>query len=79
MLMDLGFVTHGVHMDQRMLVLPSQILPTLNPPTINPVQLRTIRITTPISPTHYPPGPAFLYLVTDAGVPMEAERLMISL
>jgi len=65
--MDLGFATHGVHMDQRVVKLVS----TLSSDN------RTLTITGPPSAKHYPPGPAFLYVVTNAGVPSFGHKTLI--
>ncbi|THU95929.1 hypothetical protein K435DRAFT_819571 [Dendrothele bispora CBS 962.96] len=54
---DCSFATHGVHMDQRYLKLKS----------ILSLDRRTLTVTGPPSATHYPPGPAYLYVVTNAG------------
>ncbi|THU91855.1 hypothetical protein K435DRAFT_673254 [Dendrothele bispora CBS 962.96] len=65
--LDCSFATHGVHMDQRYLKLKSIL--SLN---------RTIlTVTGPPSARHYPPGPAYLYVVTSAGVPSFGHRTLI--
>lgn len=64
-LMDLGFATHGVHMDQRMVTLPSVKIGT-----------KVVKFMGPPNPNVYPPGPAWLFLVVD-GVPSIAQKIMI--
>lgn len=63
-LMDLGFVTHAVHANTRMVQLSStfdgNILTVAGPPNGGV----------------YPPGPGFLYVVVD-GVPSRALKVMI--
>ncbi len=65
--MDLGFATHGVHMDQRMVKLVSVLSP----------DKRTLTVTGPPTPALYPPGPAFLYVVTDEGVPSFGHKTIV--
>lgn len=65
--MDLGFETHGVHMDQRLV----QLTATLSANKLS------LTVTGPPSSAHYPPGPAFLYIVTDAGVPSFGHKTII--
>ncbi|KAG8794240.1 hypothetical protein FRC12_000092 [Ceratobasidium sp. 428] len=64
-LMDLGFSTHGVHMDQRMVTLPALM-----------IGRKLVTFTGPPNPNVYPPGPAWLYIVVD-GVPTEAMKVMV--
>ncbi|KAL0071197.1 hypothetical protein AAF712_001762 [Marasmius tenuissimus] len=64
---DLGFATHGVHMDQRSVKLVSSLS----------ADKKTLTITGPPSGKHYPPGPAFIYVVTDAGVPSFGRKTII--
>ncbi|THU91851.1 hypothetical protein K435DRAFT_673232 [Dendrothele bispora CBS 962.96] len=64
---DYSFATHGVHMDQRYLKLRS----------ILSLDRRTLTVTGPPSATHYPPGPAYLYVVTSAGVPSFGHRTLV--
>ncbi|TFK36000.1 glyoxal oxidase N-terminus-domain-containing protein [Crucibulum laeve] len=66
-LIDLGFATHGVHMDQRLVKLVS----TLS------ADRKTLTVTGPPSSKHYPPGPAYLYVVTSAGVPSFGHKTLI--
>lgn len=65
--MDLGFATHGVHMDQRLVHLRS----TLSRDG------KTLRITGPANPRIYSPGPGFLFIVTNDGVPSEGKKFLI--
>uniref|UniRef100_A0A0W0F0Z7 Copper radical oxidase n=1 Tax=Moniliophthora roreri TaxID=221103 RepID=A0A0W0F0Z7_MONRR len=65
--MDLGFATHGVHMDTRAVKLVS----TLSS------DKRTLTVTGPPNGRIYPPGPAFIYVVTDAGVPSFGHKTII--
>lgn len=66
-LIDLGFATHAVHMDQRLV----QLVSTLS------ADKKTLTVTGPPSSNHYPPGPAFLYVVTNAGVPSFGHKTII--
>jgi hypothetical protein len=66
-IMDLGFSTHGVHMDQRLVKLES----TLS------ADKTELTIAGPANGTIYPPGPTFLYVVTDAGVPSFGHKTLI--
>ncbi|KAF4618750.1 hypothetical protein D9613_010182 [Agrocybe pediades] len=66
-IMDLGFSTHGVHMDQRLVKLVS----TLSH------DKRTLTVTGPPSARHYPPGPAFVFVVNDKGVPSFGHKTLI--
>ncbi|KAK0192267.1 glyoxal oxidase N-terminus-domain-containing protein [Armillaria mellea] len=66
-LMDLGFATHGVHMDQRLLKLVSSLSD----------DSKTLTVTGPPTARLYPPGPAFLYVVTDEGVPSFGHKTII--
>ncbi|KAJ7576482.1 glyoxal oxidase N-terminus-domain-containing protein [Mycena floridula] len=66
-LLDLGFATHGVHMDQRFLQLKS----TLSH------DKKTLTVTGPPSARLYPPGPGYLYIVTDTGVPSFGHKTII--
>ncbi|KAF5342875.1 hypothetical protein D9758_016091 [Tetrapyrgos nigripes] len=66
-LIDLGFATHGVHMDHRFVQLES----TLSDDGT------TLTVTGPPSGTHYPPGPAYLYVVTNDGVPSVGHKTLV--
>ncbi|KAG8685122.1 hypothetical protein FRC08_013288, partial [Ceratobasidium sp. 394] len=61
-LMDLGFSTHGVHMDQRMVTLPALMLGR-----------KLVTFSGPPNPNVYPPGPAWLYIIVN-GVPSEGMK-----
>ncbi|CAE7198957.1 unnamed protein product [Rhizoctonia solani] len=67
-LMDLGFSTHGVHMDMRMVRLKCTL--SLN--------RGTLTITGPPTASIYPPGPGtgWLYVLAD-GVPSMAQKVLI--
>ncbi|KAJ1307166.1 hypothetical protein OPQ81_001283 [Rhizoctonia solani] len=65
-LMDLGFSTHGVHMDMRMVKLRC----TLSQDRMS------LTITGPPNAAVYPPGPGWIYILAD-GVPSEAQRVLI--
>ncbi|KAF8599637.1 DUF1929-domain-containing protein [Ceratobasidium sp. AG-I] len=64
-LMDLGFATHGVHMDQRMVTLPAVVIGS-----------RLVTFIGPPNPNVYPPGPAWLFIVVN-GVPSVAQKVMV--
>ncbi|KDR81327.1 hypothetical protein GALMADRAFT_136335 [Galerina marginata CBS 339.88] len=66
-IIDLGFATHAVHMDQRLV----KLVTTLS------ADRRTLTVTGPPSAKHYPPGPAYLYVVTSAGVPSFGHKTLI--
>ncbi|KAF8190283.1 glyoxal oxidase N-terminus-domain-containing protein [Mycena galopus ATCC 62051] len=66
-LMDLGFATHGSHMDQRLVRLVSKLSP----------DKKTLTVTGPPTSQIYPPGPAFLYVVTAGGVPSFGHKTII--
>lgn len=38
---------------------------------------KTLKVTGPPSPAVYPPGPAFLFILTDAGVPSIGHRTIV--
>ncbi|THU96596.1 hypothetical protein K435DRAFT_839024 [Dendrothele bispora CBS 962.96] len=65
-IMDFGFATHGVHMNQRLVGLVSQLS---NDKT-------KLTITGPPSPTIYSPGPAFVFVLVD-GVPSFGSKTLI--
>ncbi|QRV74666.1 glyoxal oxidase [Ceratobasidium sp. AG-Ba] len=65
-LMDLGFSTHGVHMDMRMVKLPCSI----------GSNRKTLIVTGPPNANIYPPGPGWLF-VSANGVPSKAQRVLI--
>ncbi|KAF5346587.1 hypothetical protein D9758_013485 [Tetrapyrgos nigripes] len=66
-LIDLGFATHGVHMDHRFVQLESNLSS----------DRKTLTVTGPPSGTHYPPGPAYLYVVTNNGVPSIGHKTLV--
>jgi len=66
-LMDLGFSTHGVHPDQRFVKLVSKLS----------ADKKMLTVTGPPTSRIYPPGPAFLYVVTAAGVPSFGHKTII--
>ncbi|KAJ7212462.1 glyoxal oxidase N-terminus-domain-containing protein [Mycena haematopus] len=66
-LMDLGFATHGVHMDQRFVKLVSKLS----------ADKKTLTVTGPPTSRIYPPGPAFLYVVTTSGVPSFGHKTIV--
>ncbi|KAF8509439.1 glyoxal oxidase N-terminus-domain-containing protein [Gautieria morchelliformis] len=66
-LMDLGFSTHGVHMDQRLVQLTSTLSSDHT----------TLTVHAPPNGMVYPPGPAYLYVVTNAGVPSFGHKTLI--
>ena len=65
--MDLGFATHGVHMDQRLVQLVSVLSS----------DKKTLTVTAPPRGAVYPPGPAFLYVLTNRGVPSFGHRTLV--
>ncbi|KAG8776107.1 hypothetical protein FRC12_001099, partial [Ceratobasidium sp. 428] len=65
-LMDLGFMTHGVHMDMRMVKLVSSLSS----------DRRTLTVTGPPNSTVYPPGPGWIYVLSD-GIPSVGQRVMV--
>ncbi|KAF5360172.1 hypothetical protein D9758_011318 [Tetrapyrgos nigripes] len=65
-IMDFGFATHGVHMDQRLVGLVSEL-------SHNKTKLT---VTGPPSTTIYSPGPAFIFVLAD-GVPGFGSKTLI--
>ncbi|KAF9513126.1 copper radical oxidase [Hydnum rufescens UP504] len=65
-LMDLGFVTHGVQMNARLVILESHISD----------DHQSIGVAAPPNAGIYPPGPAFLYLLVN-GVPSPGQKVMV--
>ncbi|TDL27423.1 galactose oxidase [Rickenella mellea] len=65
-LMDLGYVTHAVHANSRLVYLQS---------TYN-MGKETLSVTGPPDGDVYPPGPGWLYVVVD-GVPSEGQLIMV--
>ncbi|KAJ7483518.1 glyoxal oxidase N-terminus-domain-containing protein [Mycena latifolia] len=66
-LMDLGFATHGVHMDQRLV----QLVSTLS------ADKKTLTVKAPPTAAIYPPGPAYLYVVTNTGAPSFGHKTIV--
>ncbi|KAF7370204.1 Copper radical oxidase [Mycena sanguinolenta] len=66
-LMDFGFSTHGVHMDQRLLYLDA----------ILSSDKTKLLVTGPPTPALFPPGPGFLFVVTDRGVPSFGHETLV--
>ncbi|KAG9098252.1 hypothetical protein FS749_004276 [Ceratobasidium sp. UAMH 11750] len=66
-LLDLGYSTHGVHMDMRMVKLPC---------TLDLLNKKSLTITAPPNAAIYPPGPGWLY-VSANGVPSKAQKVLI--
>ena len=64
--MDLGYITHAVHANVRMVVLLCSVSNSG----------KTLTVTGPPSAGIYPPGPGFLYLLVD-GVPSVGKKVMI--
>ncbi|KAK7449237.1 hypothetical protein VKT23_013382 [Stygiomarasmius scandens] len=65
-IMDFGFATHGIHMDQRLVGLVSELSDD-----------RTkLTVTGPPLPTIYSPGPAYVFLLVD-GVPSFGSKTLI--
>ena len=65
-LMDLGFVTHAVHMNTRLVVLPSHLSS----------DRKKLTVTAPPTANVYPPGPGWLYVVVD-GVPSFGRQTLV--
>ncbi|CAL1705107.1 unnamed protein product [Somion occarium] len=63
-LMDLGYVTHAVHSNSRLVHLPSSL------------DGNTLTVTGPPNAGIYPPGPGFIYIVV-GGVPSVGMKVMI--
>lgn len=64
--MDLGFVTHGVHMNSRLVELSASISE----------DRKSLSVTGPPNSRIYPPGPAWLYVLVD-GIPSAGRKVMI--
>ena len=65
--MDLGFATHGVHMDQRLVQLSAYLSRDRT----------TLTVHAPPNGMVYPPGPGYLYVVTDTGVPSFGHKTIV--
>ncbi|THU91947.1 hypothetical protein K435DRAFT_840774 [Dendrothele bispora CBS 962.96] len=66
-LMDLGYSTHGVHQSSRYLKLVSELSEDGT----------SLTVTGPPTPQLYPPGPAYLYVVTADGVPSPGKKTLV--
>ena len=64
--MDLGYVTHAVHANSRLVYLDYSLSDDKS----------TLTITAPPDGNIYPPGPGFVYVVVD-GVPSKGVRLLV--
>ncbi|KAI0822841.1 copper radical oxidase [Trametes gibbosa] len=65
-LMDLGYVTHAVHANSRLVYLESSLSSDKG----------TLTITAPPNGNIYPPGPGFIYVVVD-GVPSVGVKVLV--
>jgi hypothetical protein len=65
--MDLGFSTHAAQMSQRLV----HLVATLSS------DRKSLTIQAPPNAKLYPPGPAFLYVLTNAGVPSFGHKTII--
>ncbi|KAG8688114.1 hypothetical protein FRC09_013100 [Ceratobasidium sp. 395] len=65
-LMDLGFVTHNVHMNSRLVQLESSLAE----------DGRSLTIHAPPSGLVYPPGPGWIYVLAD-GIPSTGRKVMV--
>jgi len=68
-LMDLGYVTHAVHANSRLVHLVSSLTPLGD-------GNHTMTITGPPNGNVYPPGPGWLYVIVD-GVPSIGMKIMV--
>ncbi|KAF8333942.1 putative copper radical oxidase [Cantharellus anzutake] len=66
-LMDLGFVTHGLHMNARLVYLKCSVVAK---------DSRVLQVYGPSSAGLYPPGPAWLYVLID-GIPSVGKKVMV--
>lgn len=64
-LIDLGFITHSIHMNSRLVSL-----------TVNSISSGVLQVQGPPSTLIYSPGPAWLYLVND-GIPSVGKKVMV--
>ena len=64
--MDLGYVTHAIHANARLVFLASSLS----------ADSQALTVTGPPNGNVYPPGPAWIYLVVD-GVPSVGKKVMI--
>lgn len=63
--MDLGYITHAVHANSRLVYLTCSLSPAGD-----------LSITGPPNGGVYPPGPGFIYILVD-GIPSEGMMIMI--
>jgi len=63
--MDLGFVTHGVHANSRLVYLVNSIIDD-----------DVITVVGPPNGEIYPPGPGWVYVVVD-GIPSVGVKVMV--
>ncbi|EPQ57993.1 copper radical oxidase [Gloeophyllum trabeum ATCC 11539] len=66
-LMDLGYITHAVHANSRLVYLAA---------SLSVDDRKTLTITAPPNANVYPPGPGWLYLVVD-GIPTTGLRVLV--
>lgn len=64
--MDLGYVTHAVHANSRLVYLESSLSS----------DKQTLTITAPPDGNIYPPGPGFIYVVVD-DVPSVGVKVLV--
>lgn len=64
--MDLGFITHSVHMNARLVYLPVTVSD----------DRKTLNVSAPMNGRVYPPGPGFVFVVVD-GVPSSGKKVMV--
>lgn len=64
--MDLGFVTHSMHMNSRLVELGCELAPDGHSLTVH----------MPPSGAVYPPGPGWVYVLAD-GIPSVGKKMMI--
>lgn len=63
-LMDLGYVTHAVHANSRLVYLTASY------------KNNTLTLTGPPNENIYPPGPGWMYVICD-GVPSRGIKVMV--
>ena len=63
--MDLGYVTHGVHANSRLVYLVNSVIAD-----------DKIMVSGPPNGKIYPPGPGWIYLVVD-GIPSAGMKVMV--
>lgn len=74
-----GFITHSLHMNQRMLFLDFTDISSSSShekKTKNLAQKKTLRVRMPPTPNLAPPGPYVVYVVVD-GVPAVGQMVMV--